>query len=309
MTVHKGLIYCSCRAVAVLLLAASLYYLAFNFEWREAISLLKRADRLLLLGGGALATILFCALRALRWSLMLRGHGLRVPYMRVLHVTTVSLGFSVVTPLQSGELLKVEWLTRNGMLDRRRGYGTFAVEKVMDLAVALLIGIAGLSLFPWQLPHVAWWVPALLAGGVGLAHVLWKSLSPQWRKAALAMLAGAGTGWQMTRFLLLTVCIWGALALGWYCSLASIGVDLSAWQAFVLLAWVALIGIASMIPGSVGIAEVSVAGILAGWGVDLVSAHAAALAMRLFSVILLAIGAGAYFAGLVFKAIWGLRRT
>ena len=48
--------------------------------------------------------------------------------------TAVSLSFAIVTPLQSGEMLKVELLKRYGIIRRFPGYGSFLVERALDMA-------------------------------------------------------------------------------------------------------------------------------------------------------------------------------
>lgn len=285
--------------VACAVLLGCLYYLVFGFEWTEALALLGDADPVPFLLGGAFSILSFWALRAWRWSMMLRGYGLRIPYVRLFHVTAVSLALSVVTPFQSGELLKVEWLKRHGYLGRKRGYGNLAVEKALDLGVVLGLGGSGILLFPAAFAYAGW---ASLAGVPIAAWGVWswrERIPLRWRRQVLILFAGVGSWARLCALVALTVCLWVAVAIGWRYCLISIGVDLSLWRAIVLVAWVTLLGIASMIPGAVGVSEVSVAGILAGWGVDIAAAHAAALIVRLFSVLILALGGGVYLIGLL----------
>ena len=88
--------------------------------------------------------MLYWMIRALRWHLLLKRTGTIVPFFDLYMCTAVSLSFSIFTPLQSGEMLKVELLRKYGMIRRFPGYGSFLVERALDLAT--VVTIAGISL-------------------------------------------------------------------------------------------------------------------------------------------------------------------
>src|SRR5258706_5284484 len=86
-------------AVALLVLAASVAYIAWTFQWREALSILGRADLAVFLGGSGLAIVAYWAVRALRWQRLLRAMGVRVPFGDLYLCSSVALSLSVLQPL------------------------------------------------------------------------------------------------------------------------------------------------------------------------------------------------------------------
>jgi len=48
------------------------------------------------------------------------------------------MSFAIITPLQSGEALKVEMLKKIGALERVPGYGIFITERILDLITVYL---------------------------------------------------------------------------------------------------------------------------------------------------------------------------
>src|SRR4051812_49009241 len=96
--------------VAGAVLAASVAYIAATFRWHEALAILARADAAWFFAGGGGAILVYWVVRALRWRLLLRGMGVQAPFVELYLSSSVALSLSVLTPLQSGEALKVELL-------------------------------------------------------------------------------------------------------------------------------------------------------------------------------------------------------
>src|SRR5205807_9248122 len=122
------------------------------FEWAEALGLLARLDFATVVGGSGTALLGYWAVRAFRWRLLLLGMGVRCPFVSLYLCSSVALSLSVVTPLQSGEALKVELLRKCAGAGRRPGYSAFVLERVADLYAIVAIGIVAAAagdFSPW----------------------------------------------------------------------------------------------------------------------------------------------------------------
>lgn len=272
-----------------------LHYLVTRFEWREAITVLAGARMFLFLGIGSVTVLLYWLLRTLRWYWMLRFQEVRVPFLNLFWMTSLSLAFSIVTPFQSGEMMKVEWMKRRGLAGRACGYGIFAVERGMDLAVvagaAVVSGFAeyvGMALYE-AMAWISVVIILALAGGGWFFRK--KHLKGATGEFLLAVRASLKTPWQGLVIFALTVLAWMMTAAGWQVCLVSIGMDVGYVRALVLTLWVTLINILSMVPGAVGVSEVSIAELLVFWGYPVSLSQAAALSLRGYSLLILACGA------------------
>lgn len=275
--------------LAALVLAASVAYIVATFQWGDALAILARADAAWFLGGGSAAILAYWTLRALRWRLLLRGMGAEAPFADLYLSSSVALSLSVLTPLQSGEALKVELLQRQGHVRRMPGYSAFAIERVADLYVVAAIGavsIAGSDASSLALATAV--AVALPVAAFALLHRV--RLEGRAGELVGHLQEGVAHARTLAALLLLTAAGWLAVAFGWQASLRSIAIALDLRQALALLSIITLATIASFIPGGLGIAEAGTAAMLRRFGMDDALAQAGALALRGFSLLVIALG-------------------
>jgi uncharacterized protein (TIRG00374 family) len=98
-----------------------------------------------LLAGGILSILVYCFLRACRWSIILGNPGISIKLSTLYMCRAVSLSMALVTPAQSGEMLKVEFLKKRGLMERFPGYSSFLLERYVDSCVIVFLAIFGLS--------------------------------------------------------------------------------------------------------------------------------------------------------------------
>jgi uncharacterized membrane protein YbhN (UPF0104 family) len=281
--------------LSALLLAASGWYIVRTFQWGEIGRLLVQVNLLLLLAGGGGSLMLYWLVRAVRWQFLLRKMGARIPFLDIYLCTVVAVSFAIFTPLQSGEMLKVELLKRYGMVGRGAGYGTFVVERVLDLVVLLSIGCVSLLTTVGILPdrrYVYLILALILLGALaGLLLALKLRLSGK----AGELLGRIRDCVRDLRTLLgafvITCASWVSVALSWQVLLFSGGLDLGFLRSMALMAVVALISILSLIPGGLGINEASTTQILMQYGLAAPAAQTGSLVLRSYSVLAIALGA------------------
>ena len=288
--------------LAAILLAASAVYIASTFQWGAAFGVLANANPAWFFLGSGAAIIAYWGVRALRWRYLIAGMDARVPFVDLYLCSSVALSLSVLTPLQSGEALKVELLKRYCRGSRLPGYSAFALERVADLYVVAAIGIVALAspsgLAAHALLLAALFIALPVAGYLVLHNV---RLPGRMGEFVAHIQSGVRTPAMLLLLLVLTFASWAIVALGWQACLLSISIRLGFLDVLGLLSVVTVASIASFIPGGLGVAEASVAEFLIRGGFAPPLAQAGALSLRGFSLLVILLG-GIHF--LALRARW-----
>jgi uncharacterized membrane protein YbhN (UPF0104 family) len=244
-----------------------------------------------MLGGvGSILTVWL--LRTARWQGLLRNLGLRVSFGQLYFWNALSLGLAVVTPMQSGELLKLRLLRQEARVDLTRGLATFATERIADMGVLALLALVAV---PLRRSVSDLTVILAIFGSVMVAALLLRALArSRWlpallRPFATALQDCADTLPRMATLLALTVGCWCVTAVGWQACLGSIGVELDFIAAVALVCVVTIVNVLSFIPGGLGISEVSTAVFLLQLGIPDTQAQAGAVIIRVYGLILVAL--------------------
>jgi uncharacterized membrane protein YbhN (UPF0104 family) len=208
--------------------------------------------------------------------------------------TACSLALALVTPFQSGEALKVEMLRKQVALPRMEGYGSFVIERALDLFVVVLLAFVG-SMFdplPGLSPRMlAWTLAALIVGVMSAVGVM---LAMQQRESVNLLLMRVRPFVSHPAVLLkamsLTVLAWLVVAVGWSYCLQSIGLELGFAKVVSLTAGMTLVNVLSFIPGAVGVSEAGIAASLVHAGCAVALAQSGALAIRAYALVALVLG-------------------
>lgn len=266
-----------------------------EFDWTAIGARLAAMDipRFLLLTGAI--TLFACVMRGLRWTAIAGlPFNARTMWDAQCYVA-VSVAAASATPMQVGEALKLHFARRSsGMLLARSGFA-YAMERVADLVAVITLLAVGLA------AHGGGVVPAAMAALSGLAvlclmptaarHLAGARYVPAAVTRVLAPLAGVRiSGPRFALFLLCTAGKWASVIVLWRVPLEAVGVNLSVADTALLIAGITLAGIASLVPGAIGVAEVSTRVMLTWMGVEPGPAEAAAIALRLLTLVLIAVG-------------------
>lgn len=114
-----------------------------NVEPGEILAQLRRVDvRVYLLG--AVSYVLTFPFRGLRWQVLLRNAGERVPFWHLTEVIFISWFVNSVLPGKIGDVYRGYLLKREHGLSLSRTVGTVVAERVLDLlCLILLLGVTG----------------------------------------------------------------------------------------------------------------------------------------------------------------------
>jgi uncharacterized membrane protein YbhN (UPF0104 family) len=269
-----------------------IYYIVVSFEWAEIWLILQRADVLTFLVSSVSATLAFWFLRAARWAYLLRDERLAISFLKLYLYTAVTVGFANFTPFQSGEALKVELFRKYGGR-RLSGYTFFLFEKLLDLAVIALLSLIGIyALFDKAFIENTTLVIAGLVVALIISAATVFFLAQKWQAKIYAarreVLPDVQT---FVVAFLLTLASWVAMIAGWKYILQSGGISLSVLQTTAIISLTTVISIISLVPGAVGVSEVSIAAFLSQIGYETSIAQSGALLMGIYSLMILVLTA------------------
>ena len=258
------------------------------------------------------AVLLSYVLRFLKWDFYLRR--LAVPLRRRQSLLVFLAGFTMaITPGKLGEVLKAFLVRDLAGTPVSLTASVVMAERLTDVAGLLLLAALGVT----ALPHGA----ALLGTVAGilvlallalqsrqladLAHRLLEGGGPLARLAEpLRIFLGSGRTLLAPGALGLTVALsvvsWFFECLALALVLDGLDVAVSLHAATFVYAFASLAGAVSMLPGGLGVAEGSLAGLLVALGATLPDAAAATLLIRA-ATLWLAVGLGAAMLGLAFR--------
>ena len=218
--------------------------------------------------------------RTWRWGFLLRPLGVKVPFRRLLPMSSVGFMAILVLPLRLGEFVRPYYAARAEKVRMSAALGTVAVERIIDgLCISILFFGAYLvsagELFPAELRVAAW---LSLCGFVGLTAFLAlalvrtetaialflklsliSTLAPQRAnpiaeriRSVISGFRVLGDGRNLALFLAHTVAYWGCNGLGMWLLARQMGLPISVGAAFATMAFTGVVLSLPNAPGLVG---------------------------------------------------------
>jgi len=291
---------------SVIVFAASAWYIGRTFQWRGLGRVLRDVNLTCLVAAGGASIVAYWMLRTLRWHVLLRRTDTHVPLLDLHMCTAVSLSFALFTPLQSGEVLKIELLKKYGMIQRSPGYGSFLVERALDLAALLTMAcvslLTSINILPSRTYAYCILGCLVLVCAAGLIVLTKLQLKGRPQQLMEHMRQCVGDVPTLVLVTAITCVSWASVAFSWQVFLYSGGVHLGFAKTVALMSIVALISILSLIPGGVGISEVGTSQLLIHFGFAVAASQAGSLVLRSYSLVAIILGAG-------YLGLWELVRS
>jgi uncharacterized membrane protein YbhN (UPF0104 family) len=267
-------------------------YALCAFDWSAVFAVISKVRWISFFATATPLMIGIFLLSAVRW-IAITGQEVSVPRFRdaYLYVTVVA-AFAMTTPMQLGETLKIRFAHRAG-LPIVKSTVALIFERATDFLV--IFWMAGISSI-WRGGLEIAIVAAVF--GTAVVLVLPRSLRKLARWSSGTRIGPALAPFRdetlpLTRFAILLICTigkWLFVAALWQAAIASVSVSIDFPASMLLVAVVTTITTLSMVPGGIGVAEVSTRAILISFGVPAVSAEAAAIGIRLLSPLMIALG-------------------
>lgn len=267
------------------------YFLAY-ISWPSVLQYLTNENTLVFIGCSSLLYIVYVHFRALRFYLLLLEHDSEVSFHRVLTATFHSLGFAIITPFQSGEIIKAKLLSQETKVPTSRILTLFLIERALDLTVVAVVGST--AAISWMYSQRK---PVLETGT--LASTPWVSILVCLMVLVLGLyiscskriLATSRRVWQllpsrraMLTSVLLTIIAWSLTSLAWFVCLQGANVRLPFIQIYLLTHAATLLNVLSAIPGAVGVSEIGISLMLQGQGVTRDLADTGAISLRVYGI-------------------------
>jgi uncharacterized protein (TIRG00374 family) len=245
-------------------------------------------------------------LRGLRWSILLRGTGMKVPVKDSTEIIFLSWLVNCIVPAKLGDLYRAYLLKINSTASLSRTFGTIFIERILDLFAIALLGLAaGYWSFRDGLPPAIQVVFAIALVVMAILAIALFTMRNFGRRIIVALrflphqvlelydrfeegVFGALAMHQLPALASLTVGIWMTESLRLYFVVQALGfADVSLGLSGAV--FVALIGslltAVPLSPAGLGIVEAGVIGVLhVAYGVPLPEAAAIALLDRVISV-------------------------
>jgi hypothetical protein len=170
---------------SVVAFAAGLILVALlcrRLDLRTIVAVAKRAS-LPLLGLSVAALCAFYFLRAVRWAIILKR---KVGFVALFTYSSIGYLISSVAPMQAGELVKPALVRARHGLPYFATAASVAVERLLDVATLVLLGVTGIIALPGHALGPAWVAASLKAGGLLCAlGFLMLALSSRWAGGVL----------------------------------------------------------------------------------------------------------------------------
>lgn len=275
------------RALVLLVLVVCVVTTLHLFDWHTVGQALTHLDFSLLLGAGVPVLLATCAIRGSRWLVVLGIQPSRANLWQSFCANGASAGLAALTPFQLGEAIKIKMIPDHHGTAWRLSVSAFFVERLLDFATLCSVGLSGLALhfgharaapLALLLPLLGMLLLSLLCRLVRLPSKLQPYTEVLRYTQRLAIAA------------LLTVLLWLLYAALWWIALHAMNITLDVPQVAILLGGVMLAVVASMTPGGLGVSELSSRGLLLWLGMSPADAEIGAVAIRLLTPLIAAVG-------------------
>lgn len=266
----------------------------FSFDWRMVAEAFLAFDFIGFLCVCLPIGFAVFLVRSLRWAAVANMPFTPMILWRTHVQTAFAIATAAATPLQAGEALKIKFAHDTTGADWASLGAAFGLERLADMAVLFGIGAIGFGL---RGASGAW----LLVAALGLAALV--AMAP----FALRRLAAARlperlaaplrslrhyrpAAWRMLVLGLCTVAKWVGVVLLWQATFAAAGISLGVAECAMVVMLVTISVTASLVPGGIGVAEVSTRAVLLWIGVEPGLADAGAVMLRLLMPLIIGIG-------------------
>ncbi|RUL64278.1 flippase-like domain-containing protein [Dyella dinghuensis] len=259
------------------------------FDWRTVIQALSRMRLAFFLCGCIPVVIGMFVVRGIRWLTVL---GLPLDRHRLwqsIGANGAASGLASVTPFQLGEIIKIGMIPDHDRSAWRMGVSAFFLERVLDLAGVIGMGLCGLLM---RTDHA--WLGVVASFAPVFCGQLLYSFAPMTKYLPHRLRHHTDLLHDyrcVTVASFLTLLLWLLYLTMWWIAVNAIHVSLTFGQATLLLGSVMLAVVASMTPGGLGVAELGSRGVLLWLGKSAAEADAGAIALRLLTPILACAGA------------------
>ena len=276
-------------AIAVVAVA----YAGWSFDWAAVIPVIARvpAWRFTLVEGVLTAGVF--AVCAGRWMSVTNLAPRSSVFLQVYTYTSLAIVVGQVTPMQVGEALKIKFAQKSGLAIRRSAV-SLLMERLVDLTVIAdlaLVGALRRTDASLALTCVAALIPLAAVFGVPATfRWVWERIPRLGTSAWLGTPEEQLSAPRLAVLVGLTVVKWVIVALSWQFALRCVGCWIGLTDCMLTVATVSVISLLSMVPGGLGVQELSLKAMLVSLGTAPDVAEAGSIVIRLLMPLMIVLG-------------------
>ncbi len=230
-------------------------------------------------------------IRTIRWMLYLKSIGIQINFTDAYHIVVPSIALALITPAQTGDLLKVELLKKRKNIARRDSVATVLIEKLMDFLLIFVVFLISVGYFSLKVISFNY-TTTIIAFLVGIIF-LFIAFNFFSRRKSIFMRVLKNTKKIMRNFKImfytsiLTGIYWVAICLSLLYVARIVNIDIAFFPLFGILSIGTIMGLLSLIPGALGVIEYSMVFLLNTFmSIPINQATIFALSFRIYSLIM-----------------------
>ncbi|MCX7836171.1 MAG: flippase-like domain-containing protein [bacterium] len=254
----------------------------------------------LLLCLGVLSYIGFVLVSTYRWMVLLNFPIRKLPIKKLIIITTVAKGLGSITPMNAGEFLKAEFSYKLSETTRFKQYTIVAIERGLDILTLLCLALLGLMaqtsirvLLQNKLIILLLVVLVVLGVITFVVMILYDRV-----EKVKAKINEMGELLKIViakkQVILLTLLNWLCITILWWSLFSAFHLPVTLTDVFILLSLVTFVMIASLLPGGIGLADMTASELAIQMGYQPKEAILFPLAIRVNTLISLILGAIAW---------------
>ncbi|TCR69994.1 lysylphosphatidylglycerol synthase transmembrane domain-containing protein [Bosea sp. BK604] len=265
----------------------------YAFDWRAVGSVIGRADWAALGLSAVPILLIIFGLGTVRW-LAVTGQPVRFANVVDIYLyIAVVIAVASQTPMQLGESLKIKFARRSHVTFTTSTMG-FLLERIVDLVMVFWLAALGLA---WRGDFGA--LAGIAAGcallGTFALPALLRFIAWRFADTRIGNLLRALSKDALppSRFAVLIACTagkWLLVAALWRAAIQSVGIGIDFPTSMCLVSVVTVVATLSMVPGGLGVSELSIRALLISFGKEPFQAEAAAIAVRLLTPVMIGLG-------------------
>lgn len=264
------------------------------FDWSMVAAAFLRFDVARFLAICIPVGLFIFAVRSVRWVAVANLSFRPAALWRTHLQTALAIATAAATPLQAGEALKLKMARDDTGAEWASLGAAFGLERLADVATLLALGALGFGLRGASGMWLAFAsVGVVVLVGLAPAALRWVATLPLPTRISNGLAPLAAYRLSAARLAILGLCTaakwWGVVVL-WQTVFACAGISLSMADCAIAVVLVTISVTISLVPGGIGVAEVSTRAVLLWFGVEAGLADAGAVMLRLLTPLVIVIG-------------------
>jgi uncharacterized membrane protein YbhN (UPF0104 family) len=240
-----------------------------------------------------LVLVAYVMLRSLRWWLVAGAGAERLRFGPLCAGNVVGIALGSFSPMQAGELAKVELAARRTGIGRIELAAMFVLERLLDtVVVAAMFGIGLATSLAGKLaldPRILWLALALVLPALAVVAFACRRWPEPARRVAGRLRAVLAHPGRLLVAFALTLASWACVVVAWVVSANCFDIELGAGLAMALIGAVTFVRLATLVPGGIGVDEAGIVGLMLLVGHPAERAQAFAIGSRIIDLILLSL--------------------